>query len=157
MSGLRGCLRAVSGVVFGLGLLVLSARAEPDPIGVLANAICAGKSVAEIDATLTDLGPTGWLTNEGVAEAFGEASFLADLRRCVSPESIMAAYVGFKQGKDVHKLDVAFAMGHISDGPNGGTASVGFYDGSFSSVGSAGDPPSGFSGLGSAGDPPSGH
>ena len=144
MDRIRACLRAASPILLGLGLLLgATARAEPDPIGILANAICASKSVAEINQTLGDIGPIATLTNSDVAEAFGEAAFLADLKRCRNAQAIVDAYVEFRHGKDTQALDAAFAMGHVSDKPTGGTASVGFYEGSFATLGSAGDPPSG--------------
>jgi hypothetical protein len=120
-----------------------TAWSEPDPVGELANAICAGKTTADISTSLADVGPSGALTDDDVAEAFGQASFMADLGRCGSAQAIADAYAAFKKGKDAQKIDAAFAMGRVSGQPTGGTASAGLYQGSFSGLGSAGDPPSG--------------
>jgi len=127
----------------GLALFGFSASAAQDPVGAVANAVCAAKSLDDISSTLAEVGPVRGLTNEDIAEAFGQASFLADLGRCVSPQAIADAYAAFKQGKEAQKLDAAFAMGHINGSGTGGTASAALYQGSYASLGSAGDPPSG--------------
>lgn len=131
------------GLSVGFALASVPALAEPDPVGALANAICAGKSVDEISASLHDLGPVGRLSDEDIAEAFGLASFMSDLRHCVSPQAIADAFAVFKKGKPAQTIDAAFAMGHIQGTPDGGTASAELYEGSYSHLGSAGDPPSG--------------
>lgn len=125
------------------GLSSQAAMSKPDPVAELANAICAGKTVADISASLADLGPGGALSDDDVAEAFGEASFMADLGRCGSGQAVADSYAAFKKGKNAQELDASFAMGRVSGEPTGGTASAGLYQGSFSSLGSAGDPPSG--------------
>jgi len=141
---MRGKTSAILAALVVAGSLVASAvRAEPDPVGELANAICAGKTAADIGTSLVDVGAGNTLAEDQVAEAFGQASFMADLGRCGSPQAIADAYAAYKKGKDGPKLDTAFAMGRVSGSPTGGTASAGLYEGSFSSLGSAGDPPSG--------------
>lgn len=133
---------ATASVLLLVGLFPGSALSEPDPVAELANAICAGKTTGEISASLAELGPAT-LADDDIAEAFGQASFMADLGRCGSGQAVADAYAAFKRGKDAQKLDAAFAMGRVSGEPTGGTASAGLYQGSFSSLGSAGDPPSG--------------
>ncbi len=138
--------KSIIGMAAGLLLVCLApgqAVSEPDPVSELANAICAGKTTGDISTSLADLGPGGSLTDSDVAEAFGEASFMADLGRCGSGQAIADAYAAFKRGKDTQKLDASFAMGRVSGEPTGGTASAGLYQGSFASLGAAGDPPSG--------------
>ena len=139
---MRGRKFAIAAALFVLSGAA-SATADPDPVAELANAICAGKSTTEIAASLAEVGPGGALPADEIAEAFGQASFMADLGRCGSAQAIADAYAAFKKGKDGPKLDTAFAMGRVSGAPTGGTASAGLYEGSFSSLGSAGDPPSG--------------
>jgi hypothetical protein len=142
MVGVKRILGTAAIALLG-GLLATQAGAAPDPVAELANAICAGRTTGDISTSLADLGPSGVLADDAIAEAFGEASFMADLGRCASGQAIADAYAAFKQGKDGQKLDASFAMGRVSGEPTGGTASAGLYQGSFSSLGSAGDPPSG--------------
>jgi len=137
--------KRISGMATVLLLFCLApgpALSRPDPVSELANAICAGKTPSDISTSLADLGPGGALTDSDVAEAFGEASFMADLGRCGSGQAIADAYAAFKRGKNAQALDASFAMGRVSGEPTGGTASAGLYRGSFSSLGAAGDPPS---------------
>jgi hypothetical protein len=130
-----------------LGLVAAAAtspgRAATDAMTDLANAICASKTAGEIGAVVAEFAPAASLSQEEVAEAFGEASFMADLGRCASGQAIADAYAAFKAGKDAARLDAAFAMGRVSGTAGGGTAGAGSYDGSYSGLGSAGDPPSG--------------
>ena len=59
---MRGKTSAILAALVVAGSLVASAvRAEPDPVGELANAICAGKTAADIGTSLVDVGAgTKW-------------------------------------------------------------------------------------------------
>lgn len=122
------------------------AAAADDPIGELANAICAAPDLPAITATLATLPVDQEVEPEQVAEAFGVATFLGDLGRCANRQAILDGFVLFKKNnkdKDVASLDTAFAIGRVAAKPEGGTASAEVYQGSFASLGTAGDPPSG--------------
>jgi hypothetical protein len=134
---------AAAGVLAG-ALAAGPAQAADDPVGELANAICAAPDLNAITAAIATLGAEDALAAEQVAEAFGVATFLGDLGRCANRQAIADGFVFFKKGKDIALLDAAFAAGRVAAKPGGGgTASAEVYQGSFASLGTAGDPPSG--------------
>lgn len=120
-----------------------AARAEEDAVADLANAICAAPDVAAVVAALASFAPEDAIGPEVVAEAFGVATFLGDLGRCANRQAIADSFAYYKKGKEVAKLDAAFALGRVAAKPGGGTASAEVYQGSFATLGSAGDAPSG--------------
>jgi len=130
--------------VFLGALSVAPTSAAEDPVGELANAICAAPDLGAINAAIATLSTESALAPEQVAEAFGVATFLGDLGRCANRQAIADGFVFYKKGKDVALLDTAFAAGRVAAKPGGGgTASAEVYQGSFASLGTAGDPPSG--------------
>jgi len=140
-TGLRAFVAA--GILVG-SLAGGTVRAADDPVGELANAMCAAPDLNAITAAISTLGTEGALAPEQVAEAFGVATFLGDLGRCANRQAIADGFVFFKKGKDIAQLDAAFAAGRVAAKPGGGgTASAEVYQGSFASLGTAGDPPSG--------------
>lgn len=140
-TGLRAF--AAAGIIMG-ALAGSPAHAADDPVGDLANAICAAPDLNAINAAIATLGTEDALAPEQVAEAFGVATFLGDLGRCANRQAIADGFVFFKKGKDIAQLDAAFAGGRVAAKPGGGgTASAEVYQGSFASLGTAGDPPSG--------------
>ena len=119
------------------------AFAAPDPINELANAICAAPDLNALTATLGQLATEDAYAPEEVAEAFGVATFLGDLGRCANQQAIADGFALYKKGKDVTRMDMAFAGGRVAAKPEGGgTASAEVYQGSFASLGTAGDTPS---------------
>ena len=122
--------------------LSVGAQAAPDPVNELANAICAAPDLNALTSTLGTLGSEDAYAPEEVAEAFGIATFLGDLGRCANQQAIADGFALYKKGKDVARLDMAFAGGRVAAKPEGGTASAEVYQGSFASLGSAGDTPS---------------
>lgn len=121
-----------------------AAHAGETTVGGLANAICAAPDLEAIAGTLNSYSPDEPLTAEAVAEAFGAATFLADLGRCANRQAIADGFAVFKKGKDPIHLDIAFATGRVAAKPEGAGAQVaGVYQGSFAQLGTAGDPPSG--------------
>jgi len=120
----------------------LPARAAQDSTSELANAICAAANVDAVAAAVASVATAEELTPERIAEAFGVATFLADLGRCANRQAIADGFAYFKKGKDPDPLDLAFASGRVVAKPEGGTASAEIYQGSFAMLGTAGDPPS---------------
>jgi hypothetical protein len=122
-----------------------SVRAEEDAVGDLANAICAAPDVNGVISALSAFGSEESFGPESVAEAFGIATFLSDLGRCTSRQAIADSFAYYKKGKEVAKLDAAFAIGRVAAKPGAATdgGSEGVYQGSFAALGTAGDPPSG--------------
>lgn len=125
--------------------LAFAAQAAPgdDPVAELANAICAAQTLDAVNAAVSALSADDAMQLEQVAQAFGTATFFGDLGRCANRQVIADAFALFKKGKDVARLDAAFAMGRVAAKPGGGTASAEIYQGSFAALGTAGDPPSG--------------
>ena len=140
MTNIRMCLR-LAGLVFAFSSA--AAIAAQNPIDAGAQAACAGKGVAEISAALGKLGLIGKLPDDKVAEAFGQALYLADLGHCVSPQAIVDAFAAFKKGKDAQTLDVAFAAGHMNGSHDGEHGHGGHDHHERDDTGSPGDPPSG--------------
>lgn len=123
---------------------VVPARAADNPVNGLANAICGANDLNAVTVALAAVAPEDELAPEDVAEAFGIATFLADLGRCVNRQAIADGFAFYKKGKDAGPLDAAFASGRVAAKPeSGGTAHAGIFQGSFASLGTAGDPPSG--------------
>lgn len=123
---------------------VVPARAADNPVNGLANAICGAGDLNAVTAALGAVAPEDELAPEDVAEAFGIATFLADLGRCVNRQAIADGFAFYKKGKDAGPLDAAFASGRVAAKPEGsGTGHAGLFQGSFASLGTAGDPPSG--------------
>jgi hypothetical protein len=119
-----------------------SAVAESQ-VGGLANAICGAKDMDAITSALNTYSPEEPLQPEMIAEAFGVATFLADLGRCTNRQAIADSFAVFKKGKDAVALDTAFATGRVAAKPEGAGASAAVFQGSFAQLGTAGDPPSG--------------
>lgn len=123
----------------------MPARAQDDAVNTLANAICAAPDVNGVIAAVRAFGPEDAVEPETVAEAFGIATFLSDLGRCASRQAIADSFAYYKKGKEIAKLDAAFATGRVAAKP--GTATSGesesVYLGSFATLGTAGDAPSG--------------
>jgi hypothetical protein len=127
-----------------LVLPITPAVAGDNPVNGLANAICAAGDLNAVTVALGAVAPEDALAAEDVAEAFGLATFLADLGRCVNRQAIADGFAFYKKGKDAGPLDAAFASGRVAAKPDGSaTASVGTFQGSFAALGTAGDPPSG--------------
>ncbi|MEQ1866468.1 MAG: hypothetical protein ABL996_17655 [Micropepsaceae bacterium] len=120
-------------------------RAEEDAVGDLANAICAAPDVNSVISALSAFGSDESFGPESVAEAFGIATFLSDLGRCASRQAIADSFAYYKKGKEVAKLDAAFALGRVAAKPGAATEGGGedVYQGSFAALGTAGDAPSG--------------
>lgn len=131
---------ACAGVV---ALTMASAQAAETTVGGLANAICGAPDVDAITNVLSSYSPEEPLTQEAVAEAFGVATFLADLGRCANRQAIADGFAVYKKGKDTVLLDSSFATGRIAAKPEGAGARTGVFQGSFAQLGTAGDPPSG--------------
>jgi hypothetical protein len=124
--------------------LSATAYAGETTVGGLANAICAAPDMAAISGVLNTYSPEEPLTAEAIAEAFGAATFLADLGRCANRQAIADSFAVFKKGKDVVLLDTSFATGRVAAKPEGaGAQTAGVFQGSFAQLGTAGDPPSG--------------
>lgn len=120
------------------------AMAADNPVNGLANAICASGDIGAVTAALNAVSPGDQLQPEDFAEAFGIATFLADLGRCTNRQAIADGFAFYKKGKDPGPLDAAFASGRVAAKPDGSaTANAGTFQGSFASLGTAGDPPSG--------------
>lgn len=120
------------------------ALAGDNPVNGLANAICAAGDLNAVTAALGAVSPQDELQPQDVAEAFGIATFLADLGRCTNRQAIADGFAFYKKGKDPAPLDAAFASGRLVAKPAGSaTANAGTFQGSFASLGTAGDPPSG--------------
>ncbi len=134
-----GCAAVIS----ALTLAPVEAKASPDLTSELANAICAAPSPDAVSAAVASFEAQDGLTSEDIAEAFGIATFLADLGRCADRQAIADGFAFYKKGKDPGPLDAAFASGRVAAKPEGGTASTEVYQGSFAALGAAGDPPSG--------------
>ena len=66
---------------------VMPLNAAEDPIGELANAICAASDVNAITMALSSLAPEETMPPEDVGEAFGVATFLGDLQRCANRQA----------------------------------------------------------------------
>jgi hypothetical protein len=123
---------------------VAAASAADNPVNGLANAICGATDLNAVTVALGAVAPEDELAPEDVAEAFGIATFLADLGRCVNRQAIADGFAFYKKGKDAGPLDAAFASGRVAAKPDGSaTAHAGVFQGSFASLGTAGDPPSG--------------
>ncbi len=126
-------------------LLISSlAIASDDPISRLADDVCAAKDVQGMSDIVYRYISYDRLEPQEVAEAFGVATFLGDLGRCVSQQDILDAFFLFKKDKDATVLDVAFARGRIAAKPANGPspATGGTFQGSFVALGTAGEPPS---------------
>jgi hypothetical protein len=119
------------------------ALAGQTTVGGLANAICAAPDIEAISAVLNTYSPDEPLPAESIAEAFGAATFLADLGRCTNRQAIADGFAVFKKGKDTAQLDTAFATGRVAAKPEGAGWRKGIFQGSFAQLGTAGDPPSG--------------
>jgi hypothetical protein len=120
------------------------ASAADNPVNGLANAICGANDLNSVTVALGAIAPEDELAPEDIAEAFGIATFLADLGRCVNRQAIADGFAFYKKGKDAGPLDAAFASGRVAAKPDGSaTAHAGIFQGSFASLGTAGDPPSG--------------
>ncbi len=127
-----------------MALPVTPASAGDNPVNGLANAICAAGDLNAVTAALGAIAPADELAPQDVAEAFGLATFLADLGRCVNRQAIADGFAFYKKDKDAGPLDAAFASGRVAAKPDGSaTASAGTFQGSFAALGTAGDPPSG--------------
>jgi hypothetical protein len=125
-------------------LPVAPVSAADNPVNGLANAICGAPDLNAVTVALGAVAPEDELAAEDVAEAFGVATFLADLGRCVNRQAIADGFAFYKKGKDAGPLDKAFASGRVAAKPEGGaSAHAGVFQGSFASLGTAGDPPSG--------------
>lgn len=136
---LWGC----AAIIGALTLAPIETKASPDLTSELANAICAAPTSDAVNAAIASFEAADGLTAEDIAEAFGIATFLADLGRCADRQAIADGFAYFKKGKDPGPLDAAFASGRVAAKPEGGTASTEIYQGSFAALGTAGDPPSG--------------
>jgi hypothetical protein len=132
-------------LALSLGLVsVPLAAAGDEPIGNLANALCAASDIKAMNEAVGARIADEIMSEEQIAEAFGFATFLGDLGRCANRQAIADSYALFKKDKDQNALDAAFATGRVAAKPEGGgTASAEIYQGSFGSLGTAGDPPSG--------------
>ena len=120
------------------------AFAADNPVNGLANAICAAGDLNAVTAALSAVSPQDELAPEDFAEAFGVATFLADLGRCANRQAIADGFAFYKKGKDPGPLDAAFASGRVAAKPeSNASAQGGVFQGSFASLGTAGDPPSG--------------
>lgn len=137
---LWGCAAVVSAMTLAP---IAEVKAAPDPTGELANAICAAGNIDSVNAAVATHAPGDAMSDEDIAEAFGIATFLADLGRCKDRQAIADGFAMYKKGKDQAALDAAFASGRVAAKPDGGTASAQIYQGSFAQLGTAGDPPSG--------------
>lgn len=126
-----------------VALTATPALAADSPVNGLANAICSAADLNAVTAAVNAVPPEDEMLATDIAEAFGVATFLADLGRCVNRQAIADGFVYFKKGKDAAPLDVAFANGRVAARPESVTAQVGGFQGSFASLGTAGDPPSG--------------
>jgi hypothetical protein len=127
-----------------IALPIAAAEAADNPVNGLANAICGAGDLNAVTAALGNVAPEDQLAPEDVAEAFGIATFLADLGRCVNRQAIADGFAFYKKGKDAGPLDAAFASGRVAAKPDGSaTANAGTFLGSFASLGTAGDAPSG--------------
>lgn len=127
-----------------VAVAAVPARAADNPVNGLANAICGANDLNAVTVALGAVAPEDELAPEDVAEAFGIATFLADLGRCVNRQAIADGFAFYKKGKDAGPLDAAFASGRVAAKPEGSaTAHAGIFQGSFASLGTAGDPPSG--------------
>ncbi|NOT42761.1 MAG: hypothetical protein HOP13_19965 [Alphaproteobacteria bacterium] len=125
-------------------LSATSVLAADNPVNGLANAICTAGDINAVTAALSSVSPQDELQPIDVAEAFGIATFLADLGRCTNRQAIADGFAFYKKGKDPGPLDAAFASGRVAAKPDGSaTAQAGTFQGSFASLGTAGDPPSG--------------
>jgi hypothetical protein len=141
MSTLTG--RILLALAVALALPATAAAAD-DPINDLANALCAAPDWPALTKALSTFTADGAMSDTDVAEAFGVATFLGDLGRCANRQAIADGFAFYKKGKDVARLDAAFAMGRVAAKPSGGgTASAEIYQGSFATLATAGDPPSG--------------
>lgn len=135
--------RALLCTALGWSALPLPAGAADNPVNGLANAICAAADLNAVTAALNAVPPEDELATTDVAEAFGVATFLADLGRCANRQAIADGFVFYKKGKDAGPLDIAFASGRVAAKPESGATHAGLFQGSFASLGTAGDPPSG--------------
>lgn len=125
------------------GLAATSSIAAEDPVTDLANAICSAPDLNGITAALATQTADDAMSADEIAEAFGVATFLGDLGRCASRQAIADSFAFFKKGKDIARIDAAFAMGHVAAKPGGGgTATAEAYQGSFVALGTAGEAPS---------------
>ena len=140
--------RKTIALAFFSGFAILgSAHAANDPVNGLANAICGAPDLNGISTAMAAVSPEEQLGPEQIAEAFGIATFLADLGRCANRQAIADGFAVYKQdNKEVAQLDAAFATGRVAAKPEGSTptsAEAAVFQGSFASLGTAGDPPSG--------------
>jgi hypothetical protein len=129
-----------------LAIVAVPVRASNNPINGLANAICAAQDLTAVDAAVAAISPDDPLSPEQIAEAFGVATFLADLGRCANRQAIADGFAVYKKDKEVAHLDAAFASGRVAAKPEGdgrSTVPAAVFQGSFASLGTAGDPPSG--------------
>ena len=125
-------------------MAVTPAIAADNPVNGLANAICAAGDLEAVASAVSAVSPDDQLVPEDFAEAFGLATFLADLGRCTNRQAIADGFAFFKKGKDPRPLDAAFASGRVAAKPDSSaTTQSGVFQGSFASLGTAGDPPSG--------------
>jgi hypothetical protein len=117
--------------------------AADNPVTGLANAICAAGDLNAVTGALSAVPPQDELQPADIAEAFGIATFLADLGRCANRQAIADGFAFYKKGKDAGLLDAAFASGRVAAKPESASAQPGGFQGSFAALGTAGDPPSG--------------
>src|SRR6185295_12465907 len=75
---LWGC----AAIIGALTLAPVETKASPDLTSELANAICAAPTPDAVNAAIVSFEAADGLTAEDIAEAFGIATFLADLGRC---------------------------------------------------------------------------
>lgn len=119
------------------------ALAADDPVSRLADAVCAAPDMKVMNDLVYRSVSDDRIEPAEVAEAFGVATFLGDLGRCVNRQAIIDSFFLYKKDKDADELDVAFAQGRVAAKPASSVAaSGGNYQGSFVALGTAGDPPS---------------